>query len=231
MPVGGKPLTLTLGLQPAQNRLSETLPFVAQALQIDNFTNQWLFLVEGGVYIPPYFTDRVILLPNVSTITALVMPPPSYPQAGLVKGQQAIFIPFAEWVQPSTGAYQAPSSLPALQTVQFAQPVAPGQSKTILAGKAGAIITVYGYAGTINAGAGTVGPYQALILSSATSVSVAAAQQRIQSAGTSVSAVPLGPLWIAPGTALPVGEGLVANAPNTNADSIDIVGSFYLIQQ
>lgn len=110
MAVGGKPLTLTLTANPQQNRLAGSLPFVAQAIKCDNYTGQWLWLAEANDFIPPYYTDRIIILPDVNSLTVICLAPPGYVLTAPVAGQIANFTPYAEFIQPASGVFQPPSA-------------------------------------------------------------------------------------------------------------------------
>ena len=104
----GKALTLTMSDKAQQNRLQANLTAPARALQIDNYTNQWLWITEADVFVPPGYTDRVILLPDAVSLTVICIAPTGYTQLPPVKGQVAKFTPFVQVQQPMVGIYQPP---------------------------------------------------------------------------------------------------------------------------
>lgn len=109
--LGGKPITMTMKTQAAQNRAGYNLPFIGMAVGVDNHTNQWLYLVEADAFIPPFYTDRIIPTSwGINSLSIVTTAPPGYTQVAPVLGQQARITPYSERMPASPGVYQPPQA-------------------------------------------------------------------------------------------------------------------------
>lgn len=102
------PRTLTVSSTAQPQQLRQSLPFTAYAFQIDNYTNQWLFIDETGTFVGPYIVGRIVPVSGANTMTILVQAPVGYSQATIIPGQTAQIIPFDSLQAPVGGSYMPP---------------------------------------------------------------------------------------------------------------------------
>lgn len=89
--------------------LEKQLGFMARGVVVDNLTNQWIFIREAFVWVPPYVTGRSTPITGAQKVTVLFQTPVGFTQPTTIAGQSA-YIRFTENSQPSApGVSVAPS--------------------------------------------------------------------------------------------------------------------------
>lgn len=83
----------------------EQLAFVASSVQVDNYSNQWLFLPSAQRWIPPcYFGLIMPVVPGTQVAEFRIMVPPGHAVGALgTPLSPVVMIWFEEWIMPGAG--------------------------------------------------------------------------------------------------------------------------------
>lgn len=64
----------------------QNIPFKAQSLRVDNFTNQWVFVPQLRLFIPPDWFGAILSTTGISAFTIDFQAPPGLTQAAPTAG-------------------------------------------------------------------------------------------------------------------------------------------------